>query len=197
MAHPLIQYLNNKSGNLLDAIVLAVEEVIENEQLYDPNNTQIVLANQELESALNVRSCHRDELREVIARRLLIPQGVIYSMPDPLPEPHKRYNYRPSPYRSLMVGLHANSKVVCRPKLAVFIQRQGYPDTNKTVFTYGELTALISKYLLEKRQTLFDDRNVRVANLIGDPLGEVLGVLACHKSQVTRLLQEQLIPFYE
>ena len=197
MANALLEYLNNKSPTLLDAVVCVLEEVIETEQLYDPNNTQIVLANHELETALNVRSCHRYELREVIARRLLIPQGVIYSMPDPLPEPYKRYNYSPSPYRDLMVGLHANTKVVCRPKLAAFIQKQGYADANKSVFTYGELTSLISRYLLEKRQTLFDDRNIRIANLTNDPLGEVLGVLACHKSQVTRLLQEQLIPFYE
>jgi hypothetical protein len=197
MANALIQYLNNKSPTVLDAIVTAVEEVIETEQLYDPNNTQIVLTNQELEAALNVRSCHKSELCDVVARRLLIPRGVIYSMPDPPPEPYRRYNYRPSPYRGLMVGLHANSKVVCRPKLAAFLRKQGYADSNKSVFTYGELTALISKYLLANKETLFDDRNIRVANLMNDPLGAVLGVLACHRSQVTRLLQEQLIPFFE
>ena len=197
MANQLVQYLNSKSSACLDGIVHALEHVIEVEQLYDPNNTEMVLANAELESALNVRSCHRTDLRKIVAGRLLVPQTVVYSIPDPPPEPYKQYNYLPSPYRTLVKGIHSETRVVCRSKLAAFLRRLPNIDTSKNVYTFKEVADLISKYVLDKKTSIIDDRNIRVINLVDDPLGEVLGVLACHISQVPTLLREQLIPYYD
>lgn len=200
MAVSLLQYLNNRSSTVLDGIVKALENVIEVEHLYDPNNTLIVLANKELETALNVPSCHRAELRDVVAKRLDLTQKVNYTFPHPPPELYKRFNVNPSPYRGLLSirgGFHANLKVVCRPKLATFVHSLPNVDTKKNIFTYTEVCELIHTYLQDRSKAIIDERSPHVANFGRDPLGEVLGVLACHRRQIIPLLQEQLIPYYD
>ena len=58
----------------------------------------------------------------------------------------------------------------------------------KTIFTYEEVTLILSKYILSKKETLFDQRNIKLAIVKGDPLGEAFGVDAFHRCQVNALL---------
>ncbi len=65
----------------------------------------------------------------------------------------------------------------------------------KMEFRYGELTKLLSSYLLHpsRKDRLIDPRNPRIVFLDDDPLGQAFGIRSMHRSQVIGLLQSQLI----
>ena len=65
----------------------------------------------------------------------------------------------------------------------------------KAVFTYEELTRHLSAYILSRKRKFFDERNIKVAMVENDPLGEAFDVRAFHRTQVTSLLRAQLIPY--
>ena len=69
-------------------------------------------------------------------------------------------------------------------------------DTRKAIFTYEEVTKMLSKYILSKKDTLFDHRNIKLAIVEDDPLGHAFGVKAFHRCQVNTLLRSQLIPVH-
>lgn len=53
---------------------------------------------------------------------------------------------------------------------------------------------MFSAYILSRREIIFDPRNIRVGLLTDDDLGPVMGLRSFHRSQVVRLVREQLIP---
>jgi hypothetical protein len=84
-------------------------------------------------------------------------------------------------------------------------------DTSKAIYTYEEVraaiwhgitfhppqvTLMLSKYILSKKDTLFDPRNIKLAIVEDDPLGHAFGVKAFHRCQVNALLRSQLIPVH-
>ena len=54
---------------------------------------------------------------------------------------------------------------------------------------------LLSTYILTNKQRFFDPRNIKLAIVKDDPLGEAFGVRAFHRCQVNSLLRSQLIPY--
>jgi len=70
---------------------------------------------------------------------------------------------------------------------------EGQTET-QTVFTYDEVTLLLSKYILARKDNLFDPRNIKLALVKSDPLGTAFNVAAFHRSQVNTLLKSQLLP---
>ena len=66
---------------------------------------------------------------------------------------------------------------------------------NKAVFTYNEITSYLSEYILDNQAKFFDKRNIKVAHVENDILGIAFGVKVFHRTQVTALLQKQLIRF--
>ena len=64
---------------------------------------------------------------------------------------------------------------------------------DKEIFTFDELTRALSHYILDNRMRFFDDRNIKVALVDGDPLGVAFRVRAFHRTQVTSLLRSQLV----
>ena len=66
-------------------------------------------------------------------------------------------------------------------------------NADQEIFSYRQVTLLLSKYILAKKHNLFDPRNIMVALVAGDPLGKAFNVNAFHRCQVTGLLRTQLI----
>lgn len=55
---------------------------------------------------------------------------------------------------------------------------------------------MLSSYILSKKATIFDSRNIKLALVKDDPLGDAFGVAAFHRCQVNSLLRQQLIPVH-
>ena len=70
-------------------------------------------------------------------------------------------------------------------------------DRTKAAFTFDEVISLLFKYLLRRRGTLFDSRNIKVARVHLDPLGRALGgIVRFHRCQAENLLKAQMSPAY-
>ena len=89
---------------------------------------------------------------------------------------------------------HEEAKFRLKPLFLVVIQSIEGMDQRQTIFQYKEIAQLLSRYILSKKDIFFDYRNVKVAIVKGDPLGDAFGVSAFHKCQVNTLLRSQLIP---
>ena len=57
-------------------------------------------------------------------------------------------------------------------------------DLKQTIFTYDEVTLLLSKYILSRKDDIFDPRNIKLALVANDPIGDAFGVKAFHRCQV-------------
>jgi len=78
--------------------------------------------------------------------------------------------------------------------LKVLRQVRGVNPT-QVVFSYREVTSYLSQYILDNKDKFFDNRNIKIAHVEGDPLGIAFNVKVFHRTQVTTLLRNQLIPF--
>ena len=66
-------------------------------------------------------------------------------------------------------------------------------DKEKVAFKFDEVFHLLFKYLIIRKDTLFDSRNMRIARIHRDPLVRVLGgITRFHICQAKNLLRAQL-----
>ena len=49
--------------------------------------------------------------------------------------------------------------------------------------------------MLSHKNRFFDLRNIKLAIVVGDPLGEAFGVSAFHRCQIHNFIKRQLIPY--
>ena len=66
--------------------------------------------------------------------------------------------------------------------------------STQKLFLFKEAASLLSIYIVSRKEQLFDPRNIFVAIVDQDPLGEVFEVSAFHRSQVFYFLRKHLIP---
>ena len=89
--------------------------------------------------------------------------------------------------------INFSTKFKLRPKMVSVLNTLPDFPRDRSIYTYREVTNLLSQYILSNKQRLIDDRNIRAVNCEGDPLGEAFGVRAFHRTQVSTLLRRQLI----
>ena len=219
---PLRDYILLKTNTLRDGYMLLellniLKRIIKNETMYDIRNTTIALFDKDLEKALNVRALHVSELREVVISQIvrlpwadqfrLINEALIscrlrlrssniasdltsdFSTPSAVPagSPTTSGRVEPSVYRS------PTSQFLLKPDFRRVVSHLSTFKADQTLFTYSEATTLLSQYILSKKATFFDSRNITVAMIKGDPLSNALNVDAFHRSQVHTLLKTQLV----
>ena len=80
-----------------------------------------------------------------------------------------------------------------RPKFLRIIQSVHGVGQDRSIFTVEEATILLSTYILSRKDFIFDNRNIKVAIIHNDPLGEAFNVRAFHRIQVENLLRSQLL----
>ena len=171
---------------MLVEILEKLKVIVRSEKLFDPKNPSIIMCDPDLEMALNMKDIHVTEVRHQILKQLTLVkqqnwrkiyrnENTFSSRAQPLvPDKEAKYNVKPC----LMVLLRTE----CEEK-------------DKATFTYEEVVQLLFKYLLKRRETLFDPRNLQVVRVHDDPLGRALGGIArFHRCQVPNLLRAQLTP---
>lgn len=72
-----------------------------------------------------------------------------------------------------------------KPLFLKVLRRVKGVNPQQVVFTYREVTSYLSQYILDNKDKFFDERNIRIANVSQDPLGEAFNVKVFHRSQVT------------
>ena len=214
---PLKNYIHSKTNSVREIYTLAqlltiLKNIIGDEGLYDPRNTYIILCDTAMEAAFDLPGMHVTEIREFVFRQLeLLPEE--YQNPVPIQQhnqsvseilPQETANEPTTstidsevefiePRICSKVYSNKNARFRLKPDFYDLLSVVPSFDKTQTLFAYDEVTELLSKYILSKKDSIFDLRHVKLALVKNDPLGKVFAVDAFHRLQVTSMLRKQLI----
>ena len=182
---PLKRFIQQATSSTEESFTLreilnTLKEVITTQKLYDETNPSIIICSEELEAVLDRKALHVNQIRELIRAQLT---------PDNRP-PHEPNGSEP------ITSPRYEPHYVLKPALRRVFESMETFNQEQTVFRYGEITALLSTYILNNRHLLLDIRNVFVLKIQDDPLGEALRVNTFHRSQTHALLKTAIIPVH-
>ena len=214
---PLKNYIRLKTNSMRENYTLAelltiLKNVIADEELYDHKNHAIILCNSELEAALDLPGMHVTELRECVYRQIVeLPEE--YQNPVPIQQhnqsvreslPQETANEPTTstidseveiiePRICSKVYSNKNARFQLIPDFRDVLSVVPSFDKTQTLFAYDEVTELLSKYILSKKDSIFDLRHVKLALVKNDPLGKVFKVDAFHRCQTHSMTRKQII----
>ena len=179
-----------KDSYSLAEILTVLKNVITSEKLYDDKNPYIILCSEDLEKALDQKACHVTEVLN-----LVLCQLVKIESPSPRERSPIRTPERTRRSTSIVTNVDDTEDTKYRVKpffLDVLHSVEG-ANQDKVIYSRSEAATMLSQYILAKRDTLFDSRNIKLALVEGDLLGKAFGVKAFHRDQVNTFLRSQLI----
>ena len=142
---------------------LLYHHVFTTQQFDLPGNLSIMVFNDPLAAALEVRACHCSELPFFIRQQLMvIPAG------------------------SLVTAVPSTQRVAVSPTFANLV------CNGRTSLSYIEVHTYFSVYLNINHPSIFGPANPYIAFLDSTPLGDVLRIKAMHKTQIPHMLRSQL-----
>ena len=191
----------------LREILTIIKKVIGEEKMFDERNPSVILCSEELEQALDQKALHVTEVRDLVMNQiekvLDAPLGMCGSInigrPGRLVQQPKGPLQSETPRLQRTVCVTTNiqdAKFRLKPLFLIVVRSVEGTNPEQTIFTYQEVTLLLSKYILAKKDVLFDHRNIKLAIVKNDPLGAAFGVSAFHRCQANALLRSQLIPLH-
>ena len=190
----LKRFLVRKTGGektyySLAEILTSLKNIIRKEEMFDQANPSIILCSTGLERALDMKALHVTEIRDLVLSQ-------ITKAPD--------QTLGESSIRQIGIIRTANistttytnkyAKFTLKPKFLKVLQLVPGTNPKQTVFSYEEITNLLLKYIISRKNEIFDPRNIKLALVADDPIGEAFGVKGFHRCQVNNLLRSQLIP---
>ena len=202
MGSALQQFLIRKSKNEIKAftfqqILVLLKDIIKSEGLYDPRNLSIILCSEELEIVFNRKVIHLSELRELVLTQIVNTVEIAL---------HKNRLHKHSATKlpKIIVNkvhsnqtrrffIDPNTKFEVQLRFLSVLRSVKDADKTKTEFSINEIRQLLSEYIVSKRETIVDQRNIRIAIVKGDPLGQAFKVTAFHRCQVMALIDQQLV----
>ena len=180
---------SEKTYYSLAEILTSLKNIIRKEEMFDQANPSIIICSTDLERALDMKALHVTEIRDLVLSQ-------ITKAPD--------QTLGESSIRQIGIIRTANistttytnkyAKFTLKPKFLKVLQLVPGTNPKQTVFSYEEITNLLSKYIISRKNEIFDPRNIRLALVADDPIGEAFGVKGFHRCQVNNLLRSQLIP---
>jgi len=195
----------------LAEILTILKDVISSEKMFDERNPSVIICSKPLEAALDQKALHVTEVRDLVIQQL--EQLADQSLRDPQP-PQRLHTSQARPQAprgpaqtapptvvrtaSIATNVQTNkdTKFRLKPLFLDVVRSVDEVDHKQTIFTYEEITRLLSAYILSKKHLIFDKRNIKLALVENDPLGKAFGVTAFHRCQVNALLRTQLIPVH-
>jgi hypothetical protein len=255
---PLKNYILKKRPSTSEFLTLAevltiLKEIIRDEEMFDMRNPAIILCDQNLERALNMRALHVSEIRAIVHSQLtrlpddkqdiirqqnsmqqhnyLCRRSVQHLQQVLTPTDNsgkttvstsqtsvtqQSVNGNPAPQTSNNGNLPAvapqtsvtrsnnapenpidytniNARFTLKSEFRGVLSTLPTFNQNQTLFSYKEVSTLLSNYILSKKNFFIEPRNAKLAMIKGDPLSKAFKVDSFHQCQVTSLLRKQLI----
>lgn len=171
-------------------VMLAFKTVITKEKMLDPNNRPVIICSKEMETALDVKALHANEIQQQVCKQMV--------QKDPLTRQHipelAAILAAVQPRTTLKQAFDINASYRVKPDFLEVLRSVSGVDQTKDIFEYREICKILSVYLLSNKDRFFDYRNTRVALIENDQLEKAFNVKAFHRSQVASLIIQQLIP---
>ena len=202
----------------LHEILITLKQIIRKEKMYDQSNPSIIICSSELERALDMKALHVTEIKDLVLLQLtkapdqtfiqnFIQIGKVSESPVSISKVATSQNEHQTQQQptlppkvikstNILTTTYTNkyAKFTVRPNLLKVLQMVPGIDNTKTVFSYEEITQLLSKYIISRKNDIFDPRNKLLALVANDPISLAFGVKSFHRCQVNNLLKHQLIP---
>ena len=198
--------LNRKGSFTIKTILLDIRQILMNEKLFDETNPSIVMCNSELEDVFDMKALHVTQIRYVIQKHIKMKKkvkqrSVVNENENQYQNVVRKCNKIYCKEEGLNCCLSEYSKEEIEKKRKemqqhylidvdlLHVLNPGNLDTRH--FTFYDIFALLSKYLISKRNQIFDRRNILVAIIKDDPLQSVFNVNAFSRSQVMQILKKK------
>ena len=181
-------------------LVWAMQIIISNEKMYDPQNPAIILCNPDLEAVLNKKAFHHKSLVHILSQHIVpiwpyvilknnIPKSFYWKCQHHITVPFQFNSspimlITPSPHERFKISSHFRSVLAQVPLF----------NKNETVFSFTELREFLWHYLTLKMIDIVDFRESEIFIVNNDPLGYIFKVSAFHPDQINFLLINQLTP---
>ena len=153
------------------------KEIIMKKKLYYASNPRIIKPDQNLELLVNQKALSVDQFRDALLQEVKITKT----------DSSGRVKITNI---AELVFKPKDEKFRIKPKLRKLITG----SSDDCVLSYTQICSLLSKYIIERREELFDSRNIWVVVCQNHPLGLALESEAFHRREVQELLRNQLIP---
>lgn len=183
----------------VDTIFTTVYSIIKANRLQEPTNPFIVCCDKKLETLLDVKHFHLNELRVRLFEHM--KKSMVFSenfLTDPRAQVVEIDFI--DDYFSLFTAIQTSNDFdieatyVLKPAMAKLMSHV----LGKRVVSlpYREVCKLISNYIINRREHCFDLRNIKIyiGGTCGDLLGPALKTNIFARSQITRLIRQQLGP---
>ena len=163
---------------------------IKSQKLYDPQNPEIIMADNHLEEALGQRYLHVSQLDSLIDKLMMLAEPYW----EETAQIKENFTPKTELYYSGMIGDNPrdNKFVVNSDLLNTFKTVKGF--SAKQLYSFEEISAYLTEYIIMNQEALFEHGNFSVAYVKNDQLGVALGVQAFHRSQTKQLLRRRMIP---
>ena len=183
---------SRKTHYSLREILMDLKIIIREEKMFDESNPSIIICSTELERALGVRALHVAEIRDIVLSQLTRVSDKTCG--KDLIQVEKNSGSPVNISRTNTFLKNKYEKFAIRPNLLKVLRLVPGTDDSKIIFSYEEVTQILSKYILSRKDDILDPRNISLALVSDDPIGRAFGVRAFHRCQITDLLKKQLIP---
>ena len=203
-----------KTYYTLAEILTILKNVIRSERMFDSRNPSVILCSPELERALNMKALHVTEIRGLVLLQTtkvedqtlkkfthMIPNDDLQSDLNAELKHTKNDDRKPQPLKVIKVTnipaaifTDKNARFNLKPKFLKVIHSIPNVNLEQNIFSYEEITLLVSKYIILKKNDIFDPRNIKVALVGNDIIGDAFEVQAFHRCQINNLIRNQLIP---
>ena len=195
-----VQINQNTSGICLVIILRFVKQLILDGRHYDERNPSIILCyrSQQLENIFGMKALHVSQVQSALAKSLVAlntPENSSGS--DSGSEPEEAEAEVTTSKKSATPKADPNTKYRLSESLKQLFVSAAILVHSQELFTYSEAAGLLSKYIISKKDHIFDSRNIMVALVGQDRLGEVFDVTAFHRSQASMFLKKHLLPEIE
>jgi hypothetical protein len=153
--------------------------IISDQYMYDTWNTDIIICDSKLENILNVPYFHITQLKHFVLKHFTSFQN----------ENSKTFldiDKKPTFNFDIKLPLFR-----IKPQFYVLLSTLS-DFQKKELYSFFDIFVLTSKYIISKKNSFFDTRNMYIVNVSKDRLGSIFNVNVFHRLQLFNLILEQL-----
>jgi SWIB/MDM2 domain len=189
-------------------VYVNLQKIIKNEKLRDPANPVIIICPPDLEKVFNTILLHDNEIYRFLFMHLIKASNELQSLlHDIYKNPVNRQKKKAFKFLKEDIDIVQSKKSISScilndPRykftisfnLRTVLNKVPTFQCNEIFFSWKEICDCLSNYILQRKNYLFDPRNISIAFVKYDLLGHVFGVQAFHRYQVSKLLSKHVVP---
>ena len=184
---------NPDSGVTAAVVLHHVKEAILDGKHFDERNSSIILCqrSQELENIFGMKALHVCQVQDALVKSMVALDSSENSSDSD--QELKSDASEAKSTKSTASETNPDTKYRLSDKLKQLFVSAAL-GTTQELFTLNEALGFFSTYIISRKNHIFDSRNIFVALVGEDPLGDTFNVTAFHRSQAAVLLKNHLIP---